>query len=279
MKKFIAFIITAVMALSLASCALMGGSGTYEYADADLYVQGGAEVNLDAAATENVTALDVDWVAGEIKIVDGDAFTMTEECAEGDYTPLYYYVGGDTLYIKSAVSGTSNDTLKKSPKKLTVTVPEGVVKFTVNTTKADYSVKSERIAAVIAETVTGSGFIDCEYLTGAVVTSVSGNVEMKAKAELVIGIVVVTVSGNAQLTIDNVDDINLEFQSISGKIVSDFEALNELNSATSVSASEEQSAESSGDEPEYYEFNGKQYLRFTVHFNSVSGNLIVKQAE
>ncbi len=282
MKKFVAVLIIAVMAFALSAC---GRIEYYEYDDAELYSVGGQEVNLDGLG--EIKSVEINWLDGEVNVVSGETLSVKEETAVGEeYLPFYYRADDEgALMIKNAKSGSDYSAVKNQKKKLTVTVPETVHSVDLVLSRASYNVTASSVNVVVVDSSVGSGAIDCEYLSAALVTSISGNVKITAKAQLVAALVCVTVSGNAEVALDSVEDINLSFTSVSGHFESDFEGLKEAVDAANSAASS--SASSSGDEnatsaeeendDDYYEYNGKKYKKFTVSFTSISGSFTVNK--
>ena len=125
MKKTICLLAAAVMMFSLSGCVFTKNSNIYKFAESRAYTAARAGEAKDA------TEIDIDWVAGSVKIVKTDkaevSFEQSGGETENDY--LAYRQKGEKLSIKFLKSGTKVRNLDKD---LTVYIPQTVEKIKIN---------------------------------------------------------------------------------------------------------------------------------------------------
>ena len=255
MKKSIAALVGAAVAATavLTSCSLSSAVEDYLFTGEEKYTEfSGETVEIDDA----VTALNLDWVAGEIEIKEGEKITVTEEKLKGEYYPLYYSVKDGTLFVKFCKSGTVGSMIRGCSKKVTVTLPEGMKDIKVNSVSALIGINYEKdIETVAINTVSGDCGIGLETAGSITTDSVSANTDIiTISAEKVVSntvsgdtkingspkeieahsvsggftvyaggpytnsVKIDTISGNAKITLDGRRPYTLEYNTASGKL-------------------------------------------------------------
>ncbi len=137
-------LIVVLIALGVSAWFLFGNTvGGIEYANADRYTAG------DATVTDRVENLLVDWTAGEVSIAyhsgSGIIITETANKALDDGDKLRWWLDGTTLRIRYAKAG-----LRFSfglEKKLTVSLPEGMVLKSADISSTSGNLKIPALAA------------------------------------------------------------------------------------------------------------------------------------
>ncbi len=259
MKKGIAALVGAAVAASalLTACKLNVSVGDYLFDNDEEYTEfTGETVEVD---TDAVTALDLDWVAGEIEIKEGEKLSVSEENVKGTYYPLYYTVKDGTLFVKFCKSGTVGSIIGNCSKKITVTLPEGVKEIKVNTVSAtislDYrknveavtvntvsgncsiaidgadSVKADAVSAKVDISANSAGTVVCNSVSGNAeilgnikevsINSVSGDSHIYAGNMDLKSVRVDTISGNTEIELDGTRDYSIDFDTVSGKLTNE----------------------------------------------------------
>lgn len=250
--SIIAVVLTIVLVWALGSNVSCGGSfsflprgcnvislGGYTYDNADKYSVG--EFTLD----EEITSLDIDWIAGQVDLVVTDEANVSakETGADDEAEKLRYRVVDGKLMIKFKKSERTafNDDLSKE---LTLYIPremaENMQLVSVQCVSAGLDIKEMSIDTVDIEMVSGKLNAEDVIIGNVNVESVSGDVVVNGTlntldAELVSGKINVnsdkqlssldmeTVSGNITVTMPEGDGFTAEMDSVSGDIDIDFE--------------------------------------------------------
>ena len=203
----------------------------------------GGEIRVPA---EDITALDIDWVAGDVKIMvtDGEEIVVTEHVDRG--IPAEYALlleADDTLRIRY-----SNDVwgIDMPEKDLTVllprTVAENLTAVDLSGVSADFAVDKLTVRESFSFDTT-SGKLKTEVLTAtgakADVNSVSGDIELdgsfrEVKAGSTSGeidlmlrnapaaVEVSTVSGEVDVELPAGTGFTLDYSTVSGELECDF---------------------------------------------------------
>ena len=203
----------------------------------------GGEIRVPA---EGITALDIDWVAGDVKIMvtDGEEIVVTEHVDRG--IPAEYALlleADDTLRIRY-----SNDVwgIDMPEKDLTVllprTVAENLTAVDLSGVSADFAVDRLTVRDAFSFDTT-SGKLKTEVLTAtgakADVNSVSGDIELdgsfrEVKASSTSGeidlklrngpaaVEVSTVSGEVDVELPAGTGFTLDYSTVSGELEYDF---------------------------------------------------------
>ncbi len=153
MKKSAA--LCAAVAAAVALTAMAGCGGYDSYDDAALYSVGSSSVS-------GVSAVDIEWLAGEVAIVlsqDAAEISFSEETdAADDALKLHYLDRAGELDIEYAAAGASIP--DGFSKKLTVVIPAGsLFELDVQTTSANVTVTGAVGREMHIETRTGN--VDC----------------------------------------------------------------------------------------------------------------------
>ena len=151
MKKKILFTLLPLLALPLTSC----GTSIGVYADADKYLAG------NQTYTESVNTIEIDWVSGELTLIEDDTIEGVKIEEEANTTEekalVHSYLNEGNLKIKYFASGymSTQYNLKKS---LTVTYKPGLTKMDVDITSG--KLHAENITATEFELDMTSGDAD-----------------------------------------------------------------------------------------------------------------------
>ena len=139
MRKHIALGLLGLMVLSLTSC----GTHVGHYANADKYLAG------NQTYTEEITAIDIDWISGSVTLVEDETITgvKVEEVTdlEKEKEWVHSYIDNGKLMIKFFASNTWCSKMFGYTKELTVTYHPGLESVNVNLTSG--SLKAESITA------------------------------------------------------------------------------------------------------------------------------------
>ena len=203
----------------------------------------GGEIRVPA---EDITALDIDWVAGDVKIMvtDGEEIVVTEHVDRGIPTEYALCVEADnTLRIRYSNDGWGIDAPEKV---LTVllprTVAENLTAVDLSGVSADFAVGKLTVRDAFSFDTT-SGKLKTEVLTAtgakADVNSVSGDIELdgsfrEVKAGSTSGeidlmlrnapaaVEVSTVSGEVDVELPAGTGFTLDYSTVSGELEYDF---------------------------------------------------------
>ncbi|MBR7032267.1 MAG: DUF4097 family beta strand repeat protein [Clostridia bacterium] len=259
MKKGIAALVGAAVAASalFTACSLPSSVTDYLFPDEKDYTEySGEKIEIE---NDEALSLDLDWVAGEIEIREGEKLTVTEENLKGTYYPLYYTVKDGALCVKFCKSGTLGRVIDGCSKKVIVTLPEGMNDIKVNSVSAkvyvEYGKKLENVTvnSVSGDVTASVGKVDkftSDVVSAAAViitfeaeeitsNAVSGNVRIlgdpkEVKTHSVSGdshiyagnkdlksVKIDTISGDAEIMLDGTRDYSLEYNTVSGKLTND----------------------------------------------------------
>lgn len=213
MKRIItACLILAFAILALSSC---GFGIRYSYADASKYTAG--DVKLDVCPKN----LDIDWVAGRIKIEysENGKFEATEMIGSTSKTtnaPMYTWLDGDTLRIKFLNSG--REYLESFSKVLRIYIPKDseFENVTINSVSSDIVILNVTAEKIKTDTVSGSVTLDACSADSAEVESVSGGLHVSGSTLKTVKLA--NVSGSFTFSRSNLPD-NVEFTTVSGSTV------------------------------------------------------------
>lgn len=213
--------------------------GGYTYKDADKYSVG--EFSLD----EEITSLDIDWIAGQVNLVvtDESKISASETNVEDEAERLRYRVVDGKLMIKFKKSERVriNDELSKE---LTVYIPKEMAEkldsVNIQCVSAGLDIEGATIDKLEIEMVSGEFDARDIIINSVNLESVSGDVEIAGSvneldAELVSGEIKVTsdeqlsmldmetVSGDITVIMPEGDGFTAEMDSVSGDMNIDFE--------------------------------------------------------
>ncbi len=210
---------------------------SYTYENAEKYSAG------NTSYTGEVKELDIEWTAGDVKIVvyDGDEIKLEESGAgeRGD-NKMRTYLDNGTLHIRYARSGIR--LFSDIPtKKLTVSLPEKYASalYEINIKAVSANISSEGMIVcreISIESVSGKINLNGISAEDSDISTVSGNIliagdiseldvkGVSAKLELMLqstprSIAAETVSGNVDITLaDSTSGFKAELDSLSGKL-------------------------------------------------------------
>ena len=173
MKKQIALTLLGLMTLSLTSC----GTHVGHYANADKYLAG------NQTYTEEITAIDIDWISGSVTLVEDETITgvKVEEVTdlEKEKEWVHSYIDNGKLMIKFFAANTWCSRLFDYTKELTVTYHPGLESVNVDLTSG--SLKAESITAkdVNIDMTSGKANINNIVADNVDVDLTSGDIEIK----------------------------------------------------------------------------------------------------
>jgi DUF4097 and DUF4098 domain-containing protein YvlB len=254
MKKIISIMIVCLCVVALAGCGFGLGTTFYgNYADAGKYSVGDFTYNA-----EDVNTVEINWVGGEIEIVQSENATLsvTENGDSLDSEEqIHHYIRAGKLIIHYCESGHRGE-INSAKKKLRVEIPEGV-DLDIDNVSADITFWEINVSDFeltdVSGDVTFAGItakdIDIEIVSGKIdaksvcarafsVNGVSGNINaakidadeidieiVSGKTELVLAraceIDVSGVSGNVGITLPSGVGAEVELDSVSGDLHSD----------------------------------------------------------
>jgi len=234
-KRIIALVLAIVLVLSLSlSLVACNGATHFTYANAKEY-----KAAHQATISERVTALEIGWINGNVKVqtkeADGEIeIRETWESGEpSEKTTMHYLVKNGTLHIQYAKSGYIK--VGKLQKTLEVFIPSdyALTEVDAETVSANVTLSGLIAGNVDCETVSGSVDIlkcsvndaDCETVSGDVniwssvnlvsVKSVSGDANVTAEKQFA-EIELETVSGNCELMLLVEYGFRIKFETVSG---------------------------------------------------------------
>ncbi len=224
-RKICAAVLAAVFALySLTGCAIsFGDLSPYKYADAQSYSEYASPVELSVSG-EKLGYLSIEWINGEIEIVSGHLFTVSEENIKGEYYPLYWKFEDGALMIKYAKSGVPGKDLSDTGKKLVITVPCHVEDIDVDAVNVEYDISLRSAGRLRVDSVNGDGTVDLGQLTSCSFDSVNGGLDLTVRtSEGLENIDINKVNGDSVIRLDGTRAYSLGFSSVNGKATSDFD--------------------------------------------------------
>ena len=194
---------------------------TLNYKHADRYTMGGATI------TDSVRNIDINWIGGNVDVLTHNentvSFSETSDNALDENTTLYYYLEGDTLHIQfgKARKKLFNQNISKN---LTVYVPEGAVfeDIDVDNVSSSFNIQGVSCDSFEADTVSGDVTAQLNAVREFKVDSVSADCRIESSVapdELEADM----VSGNIELTIPEGSGFKVSFDTVSGKLNSEFE--------------------------------------------------------
>lgn len=231
--RIVAYSIVVILLLGVLIVGIMGSScvglscgsvvGGYIYSDEDKYSVG--QGSLD----DNIEAVDIDWIAGNVKLVatDENNVKLVETESDDEDNELRYRVVDGRLIIKYRKSGNASWNFwgRSHEKELTVYIPremaENMKEVAVSCVSSDLSIQELAVDKLDVEMV--SGDINTKGIFDDVkIEMVSGDIEiisdkMLSKAD------VESVSGDVKLVIPEGDGFTAEHDSVSGDMDIEFE--------------------------------------------------------
>ena len=190
MKNTIKLMIPILSLTLLGSC----GINKYRYEDHERYTSGS-----DFTLTEEVKEIEVNWINGDITIVQGETTSISVKEENYEDHPLYYFLDGTTLNIKYVEYGTSNSEINALEKDLTIMIPttlpdieidmiNGECNFalqtlcndvTVNLINGNINICSISADEIELDTVNGNINIESINATSLSIDKVNGNSNIK----------------------------------------------------------------------------------------------------
>lgn len=214
-----------ILSCSVMTCMLLSGcfnfSTSLNYKHADRYTMGGATI------TDSVKNIDINWIDGTVDVLTHNentvSFSETSDIELDENKTLYYYLEGDTLHIQfgKARKIPSNQNFSKH---LTVYVPEGAVfeDIDVDNVSSSFNIKGVSCDSFEADTVSGDVTVQLNAVREFKVDSVSADCRLESavapdefEADM--------VSGNIELAIPEGSGFKVSFDTVSGKLNSEFE--------------------------------------------------------
>ena len=138
---------------SLSGCIMNFRGSGYNYNGADKYRV------FDGTVQDDFTKLDIGWISGDVTVVRGDSFGITE-IIDGNDAPEYrmhYRFDGKTLKIRYAASGTK--LISGMKKSLKIVVPYNLDKINIDSVSAQVAVEGITADDVDIRTVSGAAVL------------------------------------------------------------------------------------------------------------------------
>lgn len=233
----IRIILFSIIAFVL-TCVLLNGLGLNSFAKNVSVQSTGSEYEF---APEEVSALTISWVSGDIDIQPADQNTVTVSEERSGGSSMVVRHSGSTLEIEAGTSKWSLGFGKSTQKDLTVRVPRDWLcqSLEISVASADVSVDDMSITSVVLNTASG----DCTFTDCAVeemqVNTASGDLDYTGTLQRLewegasadcnlrlsdapASIEMNTASGDLNLTLPDNCGFTLEKSTLSGAFQSDF---------------------------------------------------------
>ena len=208
----LAFVVVGALVLSLNdvissvfSGTAVGGGMTYQ--NAEKYTAG------ETVLTDNVRNLDVDWINGEVNLAYHSENTIElRETSNKEISPeleMRWWIDGDTLRIRFAKNGFKTSNLKQE-KKLTITLPEGIVfgKVSIDVTSATVNIPALQADSLYLDATSGN--LNAEgSVKEAEAGTTSGRIALKMLAEEMDKIQAEATSGSIEIEAQHAKKINV----------------------------------------------------------------------
>lgn len=264
-KRFILFLLPLCLLLgALSGCKITYNEPIISYNHASKYTTG------EGQTLSTVTAVDIDWVNGDINVTggEGDALTFTEQVFRTlqDEEIMRWWLEDTTLHIRYAKSGYRS---KSAPNKtLFVTLPKNCSLQELDAKGVSSNVKIENLTAAKIDVESHNGVIRLENVKASTEIKtqiVYGITEIvctlvpcaKINAECVSGDIIITLPLNASFV--------ASLQSQKGSCSCAFADLEEKNKIYSCAVSEGAAVESLANPP------------CRIEAQCVSGRAIIKK--
>lgn len=174
MKKIVLFILTIASVFAFVGCKTTFTFGNYAYENSEKYTPFESAVDLgEGSAT--IQKLSLDWIAGEISVVEGDSLKISETNVKGTYYPLYYFADGETIFIRYCKSGTENKALNGVSKKLELTVPSSLSSADLDIGSANYTLSLGSLDKLDIDVGSGDGIVNVSSIGTFDLDAGSGN--------------------------------------------------------------------------------------------------------
>jgi len=276
-----------VLFLSLILCGFFAGCNIteYTYGNSEKYLEYSEFVKQNGSET-SFEKLNIDWIAGNVSIKEGDAFEIVEHSDKENYPPMYCLLENGVLTVKFCKSGTSHLRLNNLKKTLEIIVTS-VKHVSLDVVSSDYAIELSDLDGVEVDGVSGNGRVALGNVQTANFDLISGSVDLSAsecekiEIDAVSGLATVrlasvktvafdTVSGDLDLTVEDSSALQkIDFDSTDGNLTVKLDGAKGFDlSFDTVSGSKDLAFTegSSGDEE-----------KFKIDFDSVSGNLTVSK--
>lgn len=213
MRKWLVTMMVALLVLPLAACIGNVSIEIYEY-DTRNFIEATGDVTPTAA----LSTINVDWVAGSVRVVAGNGSGVTAResgVGESANVHLYYRVFNDTLTIAFAKNGTKVRNISKS---LVITVPQSNLpsRLTVNSVAATVNVEANIQQSVQIDAVSGRVECGLDGTQEVQISTVSGNINLRLNGSKTLALH--STSGGVNLTAQSMFD-DLEAATVSGSVV------------------------------------------------------------
>ena len=231
-----------IFLLAVCGALLLGTGGCsvgYTYDDASLYTPG--DGSADPAAVRTV---EIDWPAGSVTLCpyEGELLQFSDNSPyPSDDNLLHSYLDGDILRIRFCKSGILQQSATE-PKDLEVLVPashmEYLQEISIDTASAAVFVNDLQVQTLKIDTASGEVTVDGSAESVAIDTA-SGNIALSGtfheiETDTVSGALTAictacpqrftgdSTSGAFQVTLPADSSFTLEYDSVSGELISDF---------------------------------------------------------
>lgn len=286
MKKLFVFLLSVIVCGMLVGCQFDGmifNITEYTYLNSENYIEYSEFVERYGSETTFKT-INVDWIAGDINIREGNSFDIAEYCEKEDYPPMYALLDGDELTVKYCKSGTQYMDLNNFSKTLEITVLT-VENVKVNVISSDYSIELSDINGVEVDAVSGDGNVTLNNVKTAKFDLVSGSIDLlaseceKVKMNTVSGCITVSLSSVKEVDFDTTSGVvdltvesslalsKIDFDSISGDFTAKLDGLKGFDLSFDTISGKKSLAFTDGSD--------HSIDNFKMDFDSISGNLTV----
>ena len=178
MKKIAKIVLPLMLVTLLGSC----GIGAYKYPHHERYLTA-SDFSIDT----KITDIEVNWVNGDVNILQGTT-TSTYVTEEGyQNLPLYYLIEGTTLKIEFVKHGTGNLKYGNLDKDLNITLPMNVneqvgndIEIDINTVNSNVNFTSATCKDIDIELVNGDVKFDNISANEINIEMVNGNVTVNS---------------------------------------------------------------------------------------------------
>lgn len=210
MRKIALILLVSMLVMAVAAC--VEGPSTYQYDTHNFN-----EAMGDVTPTAAVSTVEIDWVAGSVRVVNGSvsAITVHESgVGEANNIHLYYRVYNDTMTIAFAADDTN---VRNISKNLTVTVPQD---------KPLGTLRINSVAATVHVETTVTDLLDVSGVSARMECALPGVKRVKAETtsggiNLRLGVTreleLESVSGNVNVVVQKMFD-ELEAETVSGNV-------------------------------------------------------------
>ena len=172
MKKRFGLILLGIIGLTLSGCGVSGGI----YPDGDKYLAGNQTYN------ENLTSLDVDWISGNLTLIEDENIEGVKIEEDTDLTKesqwVHSYLNDGVLKIKFFASGYRLNTPLTFKKDLTITYKPTLKNIKIELTSGKCTASKLSAEKCIIDITSGTALVDTIEADNIVIDQTSGRIEI-----------------------------------------------------------------------------------------------------